>query len=156
MVSSLSVPSAFLAIKPDGVQRGLVGEIIRRFERRGYRLVGLKMITPSLEMAQNHYADLNKKPFFKPLTEYFSSGPIVCMCWEGKDVIKQGRRMLGETNPLASPTGSIRGDYCIELGRNIIHGSDSPEAAEHELGMWFGKGELNDVTWADEKWVYEK
>lgn len=146
----------FIAIKPDGVQRHLVGEIIKRFEQRGYRLVGLKMVTPTLEMAQNHYKDLSKKPFFGGLTKYFSSGPIVCMCWEGKDAIKQGRRMLGETNPLASNPGSIRGDFCIELGRNIIHGSDCPEAAAHELAMWFKPEELNPTEWADEKWVYEK
>lgn len=127
----------FLAVKPDGVQRGLVGDIIARFEKRGYKLVGLKMVWPTAEMAASHYADLSTKPFFKGLVEFFSSGPIVCMCWEGKDIIKQGRQMLGETQPLKSKPGSIRGDYSIDLGRNICHGSDSPESAEHELKMWF-------------------
>eukprot|EP00948_MAST-09A_sp_MAST-9A-sp1_P003017 g3017.t1 len=145
----------FLAIKPDGVQRQLVGEIIKRFEQRGYRLVGLKMVTPTLKMAQEHYIDLKEKPFYPGLTKYFSSGPIVCMCWEGKDVIKQGRRMLGETNPLASPPGSIRGDYCIALGRNIIHGSDGQDSAAHELTFWFKPEELNNTTYANEAWVYE-
>lgn len=130
----------FLAVKPDGVQRGLVGDIIARFEKRGYKLVGLKMVWPTLEMAEAHYADLSKKPFFGGLTKFFSSGPIVCMCWEGKDIIKQGRQMLGETQPLASKPGSIRGDYSIDLGRNICHGSDSPESAAHELKMWFPEG----------------
>lgn len=133
----------FLAVKPDGVQRGLIGDIIARFEKRGYKLVGLKMVWPTKEMAETHYADLSKKPFFGGLTNFFSSGPIVCMCWEGKDIIKQGRQMLGETQPLASKPGSIRGDYSIDLGRNICHGSDSPEAAEHELKMWFPEGVNN-------------
>ena len=113
----------FIAVKPDGVQRGLIGDIIARFEKRGYKLVGLKMVWPTKQMAEEHYADLSKKPFFPGLTTFFSSGPIVCMCWEGKDVIKQGRQMLGETQPLASKPGSIRGDYSIDLGRNICHGS---------------------------------
>mmetsp|Transcript_6201 Transcript_6201/g.8978 ORF Transcript_6201/g.8978 Transcript_6201/m.8978 type:complete len:223 (-) Transcript_6201:119-787(-) len=130
----------FLAVKPDGVQRALVGDIISRFEKRGYKLVGLKMVWPTLKMAQDHYADLSKKGFYPGLCKFFSSGPIVCMCWEGKDIIKQGRQMLGETQPLASKPGSIRGDYSIDLGRNICHGSDSPEAAEHELKMWFPEG----------------
>lgn len=145
----------FLAVKPDGVQRGLVGDIIARFEKRGYKLVGLKMVWPTKEMAEAHYADLSTKPFFKGLTEFFASGPIVCMCWEGKDIIRQGRQMLGETQPLASKPGSIRGDFSIDLGRNICHGSDSPESAEHELKMWFPEG-VNDWGKTVDAWVYEK
>mmetsp|Transcript_12638 Transcript_12638/g.26567 ORF Transcript_12638/g.26567 Transcript_12638/m.26567 type:complete len:228 (+) Transcript_12638:104-787(+) len=144
----------FIAVKPDGVQRGLVGDIIARFEKRGYKLVGLKMVWPTMEMAQNHYKDLSSKPFFKGLCKFFSSGPIICMCWEGKDVINQGRQMLGETQPLASKPGSIRGDYSIDLGRNICHGSDSPESAAHELEMWFPEG-VNDYKKAVDSWVYE-
>jgi nucleoside-diphosphate kinase len=145
----------FIAVKPDGVQRGLVGDIVARFEKRGYKLVGLKMVWPTKQMAEEHYADLSKKPFFPGLTSFFSSGPIVCMCWEGKDVIKQGRQMLGETQPLASKPGSIRGDFSIDLGRNICHGSDSPEGAEHELKMWFPEG-VNDWGKTVDAWVYEK
>jgi nucleoside-diphosphate kinase len=178
----------FLAVKPDGVQRALVGDIIARFEKRGYKLVGLKMVWPTLEMAQNHYKDLAKKPFYpgmysrnsmlcwmsfisslryshqifhvhllctqKGLCKFFSSGPIICMCWEGKDVIAQGRQMLGETQPLASKPGSIRGDYSIDLGRNICHGSDSPDSAAHELKMWFPEG-VNDWKKTVDSWVYE-
>ncbi|CAB9505056.1 Nucleoside diphosphate kinase B (Fragments) [Seminavis robusta] len=144
----------FLAVKPDGVQRGLIGDIIARFEKRGYKIVGLKMIWPTEEMAAAHYADLSKKPFFPGLVKFFSSGPIVCLCIEGKDVIKQGRQMLGETQPLASKPGSIRGDYSIDLGRNICHGSDSPESAAHELKMWFPEG-VNDWNKAVDSWVYE-
>ena len=144
----------FLACKPDAVQRGLVGDIIARFEKRGYKLVGLKMVWPSEAMAKEHYADLSKKPFFPGLVKFFSSGPIVCMCWEGKDAIKQGRQMLGETQPLASKPGSIRGDFSIDLGRNICHGSDSPEAAQHELKMWFPEG-VSDYNKSVDSWVYE-
>ncbi|KAL7456993.1 hypothetical protein ACHAWC_008471 [Mediolabrus comicus] len=144
----------FLAVKPDGVQRGLIGDIIARFEKRGYKLVGLKMVWPTLEMAQNHYKDLAKKPFYPGLCKFFSSGPIICMCWEGKDIIAQGRQMLGETQPLASKPGSIRGDYSIDLGRNICHGSDSPESAAHELKMWFPEG-VNDWKKTVDSWVYE-
>eukprot|EP00537_Pseudo-nitzschia_pungens_P008607 CAMPEP_0172356192 /NCGR_PEP_ID=MMETSP1060-20121228/553_1 /TAXON_ID=37318 /ORGANISM="Pseudo-nitzschia pungens, Strain cf. cingulata" /LENGTH=222 /DNA_ID=CAMNT_0013076169 /DNA_START=29 /DNA_END=697 /DNA_ORIENTATION=+ len=144
----------FIAVKPDGVQRGLIGDIIARFEKRGYKLVGLKMVWPTLKMAEDHYADLSKKPFYAGLTKFFSSGPIVCMCWEGKDAIKQGRQMLGETQPLASKPGSIRGDYSIDLGRNICHGSDSPEGAEHELKMWFPEGVNNWAKTVDTH-VYE-
>lgn len=145
----------FLAVKPDGVQRGLIGDIIARFEKRGYKLVGLKMVWPTLEMAQNHYSDLSSKPFFGGLCKFFSSGPIVCMCWEGKDIIKQGRQMLGETQPLASKPGSIRGDFSIDLGRNICHGSDSPESAAHELKMWFPEG-VNDWAKTVDSSVYEE
>lgn len=144
----------FLAVKPDGVQRGLVGDIIARFEKRGYKLVGLKMVWPTKGMAEEHYADLSSKAFFPGLVKFFSSGPIVCMCWEGKDIIKQGRQMLGETQPLASKPGSIRGDYSIDLGRNICHGSDSQESAKHELKMWFPEG-VNDWSKAVDAWVYE-
>uniref|UniRef100_A0A7S1FUF7 Nucleoside diphosphate kinase n=1 Tax=Corethron hystrix TaxID=216773 RepID=A0A7S1FUF7_9STRA len=144
----------FLAVKPDGVQRGLVGDIIARFEKRGYKLVGLKMVWPTEQMARDHYSDLSQKKFFPSLVKFFSSGPIVCMCWEGKDIIKQGRQMLGETQPLASKPGSIRGDFSIDLGRNICHGSDSPEAAEHELKMWFPEG-VSDWGKAVDSWVYE-
>eukprot|EP00555_Chaetoceros_dichaeta_P003807 CAMPEP_0198251354 /NCGR_PEP_ID=MMETSP1447-20131203/2209_1 /TAXON_ID=420782 /ORGANISM="Chaetoceros dichaeta, Strain CCMP1751" /LENGTH=226 /DNA_ID=CAMNT_0043936345 /DNA_START=25 /DNA_END=705 /DNA_ORIENTATION=- len=144
----------FLAVKPDGVQRGLIGDIITRFEKRGYKLVGLKMVWPTMEMAEAHYADLSKKGFYKGLCQFFSSGPVVCMCWEGKDIIKQGRQMLGETQPLASKPGSIRGDFSIDLGRNICHGSDSPDAAAHELNMWFPEG-VNDWTKSVDSSLYE-
>merc|ERR1711971_889729 len=133
----------FLACKPDAVQRGLVADIIMRFEKRGYKLVGLKMVWPTEKMAAEHYSDLSSKKFFPGLCKFFSSGPIVCMCWEGKDVIKQGRQMLGQTQPLDSMPGSIRGDFSIDLGRNICHGSDGPDSAKDELTMWFKPEELH-------------
>mmetsp|Transcript_14757 Transcript_14757/g.17983 ORF Transcript_14757/g.17983 Transcript_14757/m.17983 type:complete len:221 (-) Transcript_14757:159-821(-) len=153
-VPGTNMERTFLAVKPDGVQRGIIGDIIARFEKRGYKLVGLKMVWPTEKMAQDHYADLSKKGFYKGLCKFFSSGPIVCMCWEGKDIIRQGRQMLGETQPLASKPGSIRGDFSIDLGRNICHGSDSPEAAEHELKMWFPEG-VNDWSKTVDSSVYE-
>ena len=153
-VAGTNQERTFLAVKPDGVQRGIVGDIIARFEKRGYKLVGLKMVWPTEEMAKAHYADLSTKKFYGGLCKFFSSGPIVCMCWEGKDIIKQGRQMLGETQPLASKPGSIRGDFSIDLGRNICHGSDSPEAAAHELQMWFPEG-VNDWAKTVDCHVYE-
>eukprot|EP01003_Olkasia_polycarbonata_P005894 NODE_588_length_794_cov_282.822819_g524_i0.p1 GENE.NODE_588_length_794_cov_282.822819_g524_i0~~NODE_588_length_794_cov_282.822819_g524_i0.p1 ORF type:complete len:188 (-),score=40.17 NODE_588_length_794_cov_282.822819_g524_i0:172-735(-) len=146
---------SFIAIKPDGVTRGLVGDIIARFEKRGYKLVGMKMTTVSPEFAAKHYADLADKPFFPNLCKFFSSGPLVAMVWEGKDVVKQGRSMLGATNPLASAPGSIRGDLCIDVGRNICHGSDSVESAEHEIALWFKAEELQSWEKTGSDWVYE-
>merc|ERR1711924_508899 len=106
-------------------------------------------------MAAEHYSDLSSKPFFPALCNFFSSGPIVAMCWEGKDVIKQGRQMLGQTQPLDSMPGSIRGDFSIHLGRNICHGSDGPDSAAHELGMWFKPDELHNWKKLSDDWVYE-
>eukprot|EP01111_Echinosteliopsis_oligospora_P016813 TRINITY_DN710_c0_g1_i1.p1 TRINITY_DN710_c0_g1~~TRINITY_DN710_c0_g1_i1.p1 ORF type:complete len:220 (+),score=69.47 TRINITY_DN710_c0_g1_i1:57-716(+) len=146
----------FIAIKPDGVQRGLVSEVITRFERKGYKLVAIKLLKPTKEFAAEHYDDLKQKPFFGGLVEYFSSGPVVAMVWEGKGVIKGGRRLVGATNPDDAEDGSLRGDFCIQVGRNIVHGSDSPEAAEAEIQLWFKEGEV--VSWnrTNDPWVYEK
>jgi len=145
----------FIAIKPDGVQRGLVGEIIGRFEKRGYKLVGLKLIHPSLRQAEEHYADLKKFGFWKGLTEYFSSGPIIAMVWEGKDVIKQGRKLVGATNPNDALPGSIRGDLCVSVGRNIIHGSDAADSAQSEISYWFTPAEISDWGVTSDRWIYE-
>merc|ERR1712014_141640 len=131
----------FIAIKPDGVQRGLVSDIIGRFEKRGYKLVALKPCMPGKAHLEEHYSDLSSKPFFAGLVEYMNSGPICCMVWEGLDAVKQGRAMLGETNPLASKPGTIRGDFCVDLGRNICHGSDAVDSANHEIALWFNDSE---------------
>ncbi|KAI9304197.1 nucleoside diphosphate kinase [Cunninghamella echinulata] len=144
----------FIAVKPDGVHRGLVGKIIQRFEERGYKLVGLKAVVPPRKLTEEHYKDLAGKPFFKGLVDYMSEGPVVAMVWEGKDVVRQGRAMIGATNPLESSPGSIRGQYCVSIGRNIIHGSDSFESAEKEIGLWFGKaGDLIDWKQSGAEWV---
>ena len=145
----------FIAIKPDGVQRGLISTIMGRFENRGYKLVGLKMCMPGKAHLEEHYADLSKKPFFGGLVNYMNSGPIVAMCWQGQSAVKNGRLMLGATNPADSAPGAIRGDYCLQVGRNIIHGSDSVESANHEIGLWFNKSELFDWK-RNDAWLYEK
>merc|ERR1711931_292945 len=135
----------FIMIKPDGVKRGLIADIIKRFEQRGYKLVALKMLHPDDVLLNLHYCDLRAKPFFTSLVAHISSGPVVAMVWEGKNVVKQGRQMLGETDPLKSKPGSIRGDFSIDMGRNIIHGSDSVESAKKEINLWFKEEEL--VSW---------
>merc|ERR1712212_1298114 len=120
----------FIAVKPDGVQRGLVGEIMARFEKRGYKLVAAKLCSPGKARLEKHYSDLSSKPFFAGLVAYMNSGPIFAMVWEGKEVVRMGRKMLGATNPIDSEPGTIRGDYCIEVGRNVCHGSDAVESAK--------------------------
>lgn len=145
----------FIMVKPDGVHRGLVGEIIARFERRGYKLVALKFMQASVDHLKTHYADLAGKPFFEGLVKYMASGPVVPMVWEGKEAVKQGRVLLGETNPLASKPGTIRGDFCIDVGRNICHGSDAVESAEKEIALWFKPEELVKFSKSGEEWVYE-
>ena len=129
---------SYIMIKPDGVQRGLVGDVIKRFEQRGYTLKGLKLLNVERSLAEKHYADLSSKPFFPALVDYICSGPVVAMVWEGKNVVATGRTMIGATNPQASAPGTIRGDFCIEVGRNVIHGSDSVENAQKEIALWFG------------------
>jgi nucleoside-diphosphate kinase len=154
MVESAPRERSFIMIKPDGVQRGLVGEIISRFEKKGFKLVGMKLTRPGKEKFEQHYADLSKKPFFAGLVEYANSGPVVAMVWEGHNVVATGRKMLGATRPDDSAPGTIRGDLCIDVGRNVIHGSDSVDSANKEIALWFGE-EL--VSWAhhSNSWVYE-
>merc|ERR1712183_1112178 len=144
--NKMATERTFIMIKPDGVARNLVGKIVERFEQRGYKLVAMKFMQASEEHLQKHYADLSSKPFFPSLVKHIASGPVVPMVWEGKDVVRQGRVMLGETDPLKSKPGSIRGDFSIDMGRNIIHGSDSVESALKEIGLWFSAEEL--VEWA--------
>ncbi|KAH9259623.1 hypothetical protein BASA81_002045 [Batrachochytrium salamandrivorans] len=145
----------YIMIKPDGVQRGLVGKIIDRFEKKGFKLVGLKLMTPTEELLKSHYSDLSTKPFFAGLIKYMMMGPVVCIVWEGDNVVLTGRKMLGATKPSDSVPGSIRGDLCVDVGRNIIHGSDSVEAAQNEIALWFPEG-LNKYTIVSEAFVYEK
>ena len=145
----------YIMVKPDGVQRGLVGDIIHRFEKRGYKLAAMKMMTASEDHLKKHYADLATKPFFPTLVKHMASGPVVCMVWQGLDAVKQGRRMLGETNPLNSLPGSIRGDFCIDMGRNICHGSDSVESAEKEIALWFQQSEVQTYELSNACDVYE-
>uniref|UniRef100_A0A1L8DKD9 Nucleoside diphosphate kinase n=1 Tax=Nyssomyia neivai TaxID=330878 RepID=A0A1L8DKD9_9DIPT len=145
----------FIMVKPDGVQRGIVGKIIKRFEQKGFKLVALKFQWASKELLEKHYADLSARPFFPGLVTYMNSGPVVPMVWEGLNVVKTGRVMLGATNPADSAPGTIRGDLCIQVGRNILHGSDSVESANKEIALWFTEKELVNWTPAAENWVYE-
>ena len=145
----------FIAVKPDGVQRGLVGEILRRFETKGFKLVGLKMLNVSRELAEQHYGVHKERPFFPSLVEFITSGPVVAMVWEGNDVITTARKMIGATNPLTAELGTIRGDFGVNIGRNIIHGSDAPETAQYEIGLWFKDGELADWQPTIAAWLYE-
>ncbi|KAF6257006.1 nucleoside diphosphate kinase [Scenedesmus sp. NREL 46B-D3] len=130
-------------------------EVIARFERKGYKLVGIKVVVPSQALAAKHYAEHDGKPFFPKLVNFLSSGPVVAMVWEGKQAVKYGRTMIGATNPLASAPGTIRGDFGIDVGRNIIHGSDSVESAQREIALWFKAEELADYTPSTAAWVYE-
>ena len=145
----------FIMVKPDGVQRGLVGDILSRFEKKGFKLVGLKMAQPGQEHFEKHYADLSSKPFFAGLVSYAASGPVVAMVWEGNNVVLTGRKMLGATRPDDSAPGTIRGDLCIDVGRNVIHGSDSVDSANKEIELWFGKEHLTNWNNHSDKWVYE-
>ncbi|EER17708.1 Nucleoside diphosphate kinase B, putative [Perkinsus marinus ATCC 50983] len=144
----------FIMVKPDGVQRGLVGRIIQRFEDKGFKLVAMKMCTPSEEHFKEHYADLSDKPFFAGLVKYMQTSPVVAMVWEGLDAAAEGRRLLGATKPSESAPGTIRGDFGLEVGRNLIHGSDSPDSAAKEIALWFPEG-INEWKKCDYQWVYE-
>lgn len=146
---------SFIMIKPDGVQRGLISDIIARFEKRGYKLVGLKLTKVSKEHAERHYADLADKPFFGKLCDFLSSSPVVAMVWEGEDIVVQGRKMIGATKPGESAPGTIRGDYALVVGKNIIHGSDSVESAKKEIALWFTADEVCSYTPCATDWIYE-
>lgn len=144
---SLSIRNeiSYVMVKPDGVQRKLVGEIISRFESKGYKIKGLKMTQCSRQLAEEHYAELKDRPFFPNLVEYITSGPVVCIALEGKDVVSAARNLIGVTNPVEAAPGSIRGDFGIDKGRNVVHGSDSPENGLREIELWFTPQEL--VEW---------
>jgi nucleoside-diphosphate kinase len=128
----------FVMIKPDGVRRGLVGECIRRFEQRGLKLVELKLLTPSRDLAENHYGAHRDKAFFAGVVQFITSGPVAAMVLEGESAISAVRQMVGATRPLEAAPGSIRGDYALEVGENIVHASDAPETAQEEIQLWFG------------------
>ena len=145
----------FIAIKPDGVQRGLVGTIIQRLESRVYQLVGLKLMQVSQELAEAHYAEHKERPFFPGLVQFITSGPVVAMVWEGKGVVAAARKLIGKTNPLEAEPGTIRGDFGIDIGRNLIHGSDGVETAQREIALWFDESELVSWTPVAQSWIYE-
>ena len=132
----------FVAVKPDGVKRGLMGEIVRRFENKGYKIIGLKMLHPTLELAQKHYAEHVGKPFYERLIKYITSGPILAMVIEGENAVAGARKMMGATKPDEAETGTIREEYAQTMEQNIIHGSDSVESAKREIDIYFRPEEL--------------
>ena len=144
-----------ILVKPDGVQRSLIGEIITRFERRGLRLVAMKLMQMSEALAARHYAEHEGKGFYPSLIEYITSGPVVAMVWEGPNVIAVARTMMGATRPNEAAPGTIRGDYAQETGRNIVHGSDGEESAAREIGLFFSAEELLDWPRSVDPWIYE-
>lgn len=147
----------FVAIKPDAVQRGLIGEVIQRFEKKGFKIIALKMILVNRETAEKHYAEHIGKPFYENLINFITSGPIIAMVIKGDDVVNLVRKMNGSTNPKDALPGTIRGDYAMIAERNIVHGSDSAESAEREIGIFFDKSELCD-KWqrTAAKWITKK
>lgn len=142
-------------VKPDGVQRGLAGEIVSRFERRGLRIAAMKLMRISLELAQRHYAVHKGKPFYEPLLQYITSGPVVVMVLEGKDAIEVVRRTMGATNPAQAAPGTIRADFALETGRNLVHGSDSPQTAAFEIPLFFGDDEILSYSRDTDHWIFE-
>ena len=144
-----------ILVKPDGVQRGLMGEIIARFEKRGLQLVGMKFIQMSQELAETHYGVHKERPFYNDLVSYITSGPVVAMVWAGNNAIAAARSTIGATNPVEAAPGSIRGDFGMEIGRNLVHGSDSPENGEKEAGYFFSADELVSWTRDADKWIKE-
>lgn len=145
----------FVMVKPDGVQRGLVGEILSRFERRGFKICGMKMMRIPRELAERQYEEHREKPFFEPLQSYITSGPVVCMVLEGENAVSVVRTMMGKTNPQDAMPGTIRADLAQVTGRNVVHGSDSPESARREINLFFNDYELQEYQKPDEGWLHE-
>lgn len=153
---SKQLEQTFVALKPDAVQRGLIGVILQRFEQKGFKLVGLKLMTIPRSLAEQHYGEHAAKPFFGGLVDFITSGPVVAMVWQGENVVETVRKMMGATNPKDSAPGTIRGDFAVDLGRNIIHGSDSVDSAKREIGLFFTADELvSNWSRTTEGWMYE-
>jgi len=144
----------FVMVKPDGVQRRLAGRIIARFEQAGISIAAMKFMSVSRELAQRHYAVHKGKPFYESLIDYITSGPVLAMVLEGDSVIERVRRMVGATDPQEAEPGTIRGDYAQDIGRNIVHASDSPETARDEIALWFDDDEIVDYEMTDHCWLH--
>lgn len=143
----------YLMVKPDGVQRGLIGEIVARFENKGFQLIGSKLMQMTKAQAEKHYAEHQGKPFFEGLVRFITSGPVFAMVWQGDQVIAISRLMIGKTNTLEALPGTIRGDYALHTNLNTIHGSDSPESAELEINHFFKPEELLSYTKSIDQWI---
>lgn len=144
----------FIMVKPDGVQRNVIGEVVKRFEQKGFKLAGAKLMQVSQELAETHYSEHKERPFFGELVDFITSGPVFAMVWEGENVISTARTMIGATNPQEANPGSIRGDFGVTVGKNIIHGSDSKESAEREINLFFKEDELIAYDKQDYDWIY--
>ncbi|WP_281215268.1 nucleoside-diphosphate kinase [Bacillus altitudinis] len=144
----------FLMVKPDGVERQLIGEILSRFEKKGLQLVGAKLMSIPKEVAETHYGEHKEKPFFGELVDFITSGPVFAMVWQGEQVVDVTRQIIGKTNPKEALPGTIRGDYGLTVGKNIIHGSDSPESAEREINLFFKQEELTNWDQTISSWIY--
>jgi nucleoside-diphosphate kinase len=144
----------YLMVKPDGVQRNLIGEIVARFEKKGFQLVGAKLMNITKELAKEHYGEHKERPFFGELVDFITSGPVFAMVWQGENVIATARQMMGSTNPKDAAQGTIRGDFGLTVGKNVIHGSDSPASAEREIGLFFKEAELVEYSKLVDGWVY--
>lgn len=144
----------FVMIKPDGVQRRLIGEITSRFERKGLNIVKAELLQATEDIAKEHYGEHSDKPFFGELVEFITSGPVFAMILSGENAVSVARTLIGETNPASSQPGTIRGDYGLTVGKNIIHGSDAVESAEREISIWFKDSETVEYTVDDNKWIY--
>ncbi len=151
----MSLERTFAMVKPDGVQRGLVGEVVRRFEARGLKIVGLKMMQVPRSMAEEHYAEHHGKKFYEGLVAYVTSGPVVALVVEGKNAVKIVRAVNGATNPVEAAPGTIRGDLALDIGRNVVHGSDSIESAAREIAIYFSKDDVLAFELAHQKWLTE-
>ena len=145
----------FIMLKPDAVQRGLVGEILSRMEKKGFKLVAAKLMQVSQELAERHYQEHKGKPFFRPTVDYITSSPVMAMVWEGKNIIAQARSLMGATNPAQADPGSIRGSLAGDVSRNLIHGSDSQESADREIALYFAANEILSYVKAEESWLSE-
>jgi nucleoside-diphosphate kinase len=149
------VERTLIIIKPDAVQRGLIGQIIDRFERRGLRIAAMRLMQISRELAKKHYAVHEGKPFYPGLIDYITSGPVVAMVLEGKGAIEVARRTMGATNPAQASPGTIRADFGLDLGRNLVHGSDGLDTARFELGLFFTEEEILSYDRAADRWIFE-
>ena len=144
-----------ILVKPDGIQRGLAGEIIARFEKRGLKLVAMKLLQMSDDLAMRHYGEHEGKPFYETLVAYITSGPLIAMVWEGNEAVAAARATIGLTKPVDATPGTIRGDFGMEIGRNLVHGSDSDKGAEKEIALFFAPEEVVDWTRDNDRWISE-
>ena len=151
----MGLERTLVIVKPDGVQRGLVGPILTRLEARGLKLVGLKLVQVSQDLAARHYAEHEGKGFYAGLLKYITSAPVVVACVEGTSAVQMVRNSVGATNPLNAAPGTIRGDLALDIGRNLIHASDAPETAERELMLWFASGEIVSYGRDNDRWIFE-